>query len=298
MLRDKLGTCRFESRSRKVCFLDSDHLQHLDALLNVVRCNTHTLVVFLTAVTLRRPWCAAEIAATNLSHRRAAVIYTPTFQRPTAEELHIDNVELFSHPSDLKFAEHGVSFGSIAAGLAWLLSDEVPHFTMEPLGSQRSCFEVVVSEIVTFGRPGTFGSADSTTGPLLADALQPDLLLLSVHLESYEACAAAGILTMTLQKNVWAVAPSGMAVLPQLPAGQIHDAVARARAMLVVLSQGSLKCTLQRQVLRAVFAARLSPSEATPATLPDFKFTDVAAFNSLADGALDTEPVEAVKNFS
>ena len=37
------------------CFIDSDHLVHLDDLLDVVRCRVGTLVVVLTSETMRRP---------------------------------------------------------------------------------------------------------------------------------------------------------------------------------------------------------------------------------------------------
>lgn len=43
-------------------FLDSDELDNLEDLLDIVRTSIKTLVVLLTSKTLTRPWCAGEIA--------------------------------------------------------------------------------------------------------------------------------------------------------------------------------------------------------------------------------------------
>ena len=64
---DAAGQARYlqlllKSQSGCSCFIDSDHLVHLDDLLDIVRCRLGTLVVYLTSVTMRRPWCAGEMA--------------------------------------------------------------------------------------------------------------------------------------------------------------------------------------------------------------------------------------------
>jgi hypothetical protein len=58
----RLMKLELEQRLKKPVFLDSDALNNLEDLLEVVRGSIGNLVVLLTAGTLSRPWCAGEIA--------------------------------------------------------------------------------------------------------------------------------------------------------------------------------------------------------------------------------------------
>ena len=48
-------------------FLDSDHLQDLDALIDTVRKDVDVLLIILTEDIFWRPWCAAEITTCVLN---------------------------------------------------------------------------------------------------------------------------------------------------------------------------------------------------------------------------------------
>ena len=43
-------------------FPNSEELQHLDELLNVVRCKGENILIMTTSKILGKPWCLAEIA--------------------------------------------------------------------------------------------------------------------------------------------------------------------------------------------------------------------------------------------
>ena len=47
--------------SKAEVFLDSDQLEELDLIFDIVRCSTQNLVTLLTAETMHRMWCAGEI---------------------------------------------------------------------------------------------------------------------------------------------------------------------------------------------------------------------------------------------
>ena len=53
-------------------FPNSEELQHLDELLNVVRCKGENILIMTTSKILGKPWCLAEIA-------RAEQMTRPTF---------------------------------------------------------------------------------------------------------------------------------------------------------------------------------------------------------------------------
>ena len=50
-------------------FLDSDELQRLDELLDVVRCKSESILIIATSEILCKPWCLAEIAVAEQMNR-------------------------------------------------------------------------------------------------------------------------------------------------------------------------------------------------------------------------------------
>jgi len=69
-------------------FLDSDELDNLDLLLDVVKTETDHLVVILTAGLLQRPWCAAEIATAHRNHVKMLQVTCDDFSsRPSANRM-------------------------------------------------------------------------------------------------------------------------------------------------------------------------------------------------------------------
>ncbi len=59
----------------RLVFIDSDHLDDLDGLFDIVKVRTGRLVVYLTADTLRRPWCVGEV--TTAFHAKVHMLDAP-----------------------------------------------------------------------------------------------------------------------------------------------------------------------------------------------------------------------------
>jgi hypothetical protein len=71
-------------------FLDSDELDDLENVLDIVRCMSKTLVILLTAETLWRPWCAGEIAMGFLNKIPTVLVAYDEYINPTDEDLTVE----------------------------------------------------------------------------------------------------------------------------------------------------------------------------------------------------------------
>eukprot|EP00971_Amphidinium_carterae_P299503 5950472-Amphidinium_carterae.1 len=65
-------------------FIDSDDLRDLDSLFDTIRTSVKNLVLYLTAETLLRPWCVAEVVTSTNAKVQILPVQTPEFLGITA----------------------------------------------------------------------------------------------------------------------------------------------------------------------------------------------------------------------
>ena len=63
-------------RTQQSCFLDTDDLENLYELLDIVKWRIGRLVVYLTSNTFKRPWCAGEVTITHKMHQQLVPVCT------------------------------------------------------------------------------------------------------------------------------------------------------------------------------------------------------------------------------
>lgn len=73
-------------------FLDSDELDDLENVLDIVRCMSKTLTILLTAETLWRPWCAGEITMGFLNKIPTVFVAYDEYVTPTDEDLTVETL--------------------------------------------------------------------------------------------------------------------------------------------------------------------------------------------------------------
>jgi len=289
------------------CFLDSDHLQNLDNLLDTVRCQTGRLVVFLTSDTMRRPWCAAEITTTSETHKRIVRIRTPSFQCPEASECSVKGVLQYVHPAEVNMVELGITVESISKAYNWFLSSEVMEiaFPTELVGTAR--FYQVTQDLsrVSYCPPSNNigNTARQNSGPTvkMKETLEDEMIAVSGHPDKDEAIAAVGIIVSKLQPMVVEFAKRGICCLPNVGANaseEVLHIVVKARAVVIVLSQGSLESSAQLSIILAAMRASAVPGgqEVVPVFTPDFRFPDGSYYESLQNTELTAELALALQS--
>lgn len=240
-----------QQSTRKVCFIDSDHLTNLDTLLDTVKSKVQYLTVFLTRETLKRPWCAGEIATAWMAHKRVVAIWTPSFLPPTDDEVRADTIPSYLAGS-VNLFEYGVTHQIIADAYTWLLAEPMRKIEMSSLGLGREDLRLVLRDLLS-------GAGTSTSAIESTDVtLKPDMLLISTVRRDKEAIATAAILMMKMQRSLQQVCDTGCCLLAEV-AGNVAEgnfqAITSARAVVVILCKGSLDSTEQLQDIVDVMGA-------------------------------------------
>jgi len=89
----RLVKLELEHRLKASIFLDSDELDNLEDLLDIVRCATGHLVVLLTQQTLSRPWCAGEVATAYANDVSTICVAFDDYKEFTQEDLSLKAIE-------------------------------------------------------------------------------------------------------------------------------------------------------------------------------------------------------------
>jgi hypothetical protein len=132
-------------RCNGAVFIDSDHLVNLDTLFDVVRTQTNRLLVYLTASTLRRPWCAGEITVTYRTHQRILVVRTPSFIQPSAGDLEPTSMPTFLEDG-VKLAVYALTDEDVSDALKWVTSTNVSTISLDASGCGAERFRRLVDE--------------------------------------------------------------------------------------------------------------------------------------------------------
>ena len=290
---------QLQQQSHILVFIDSDFLKHLDMLFEIVRLQVKWLVGYLTAETLKRPWCMGEITVALRSHGRLVAVRTPTFQPPTLDQLDPSKLHDFLADGSRELERYGLKDEDVSQALRWICSD-APIVEFEGKGLWR--FRNLAAALCTYAReesqrvPSTPLSVVSSwkfvtrvaftsttrknTLPLVSLDTFADAVLVSTLRGSDEATAAGGILQTFLQ--VWGqFATRSVFMLTEqdpLEYTGLKAAMDSARILVVLLSLGTLANLEQ---LRAMSAAMASPGlQVIPVSLPDFVFPSEDFYSS------------------
>lgn len=255
-------------------FIDSDNLQELDTLFDIVRAKLDTLVVYLTKETLSRPWCAGEICtAGNSSKVRTLVIRTPSFVVPTQEEL--SHLETYLDLSACNLTEYNMPLRLVQESFEKLLKQD--YLELDTKQSGAACFDKLVCDILKTS-PSTINN-ETRKG-----ADEHSSVVISSLPHNDEATAAACILNLKITRDVLALNETGTRLLVDM--GEVIDvvaeAIAKCQAGIVMLSFGTMESSPQlvaiAQLMSTVAQCEAQAPGVIPVTLPGFGFPDAAYF--------------------
>ena len=285
----------------KNVYLDSDNLRDLNELFDVVKSQVQRLVVYLTRDTLRRAWCAGEIAtAFRASKSLSLPVYTPSFVKPTEESM--QNLGSYVDESGCSLAQYGIMWNVVGEAFRSLLDDETQSIRITQTIRFAREFDFVATAILNLG------SMPEWTGdpqPLPGEAGR---VVISAEPGNVEAVAAAGILSYKLMNKLFHIKDAdSLCLVHEKDTGdknQLCSLVACARAVVVLLSQGSMESIDQVLVMVTAMSSRTQTTGAAnnsiPMSLPGFIFPDRQRMQSIVVkvcGDLQAEAQDHMANF-
>eukprot|EP00405_Crypthecodinium_cohnii_P036844 CAMPEP_0206538352 /NCGR_PEP_ID=MMETSP0325_2-20121206/7813_1 /ASSEMBLY_ACC=CAM_ASM_000347 /TAXON_ID=2866 /ORGANISM="Crypthecodinium cohnii, Strain Seligo" /LENGTH=496 /DNA_ID=CAMNT_0054035777 /DNA_START=460 /DNA_END=1950 /DNA_ORIENTATION=- len=282
----------FVQRTRQTCFIDSDHLTNLEELFDVVRCRCGELCVYLTADTLRRPWCAGEITIAWQVHGKVTSIFHPSFTQPEDDSLEVRSIHNYIASADFKLVEYGITDEAVVNAYRWLLNGNKANYYVDHDIIGRKRLEDVVDKVTSSGNsrrtrfgsllnatPYNAGFKSSTSSN--ADVCRQGTVVFSSRRNDDEASATVGILLGQIQASLLEVVPAGYTVLSDLGNEAADEAVAMlasAHVVVVVLTNDSLKTTQQLQVICNAMSEEVP---CIPVSTPSFRFPNSQSFQDL-----------------
>jgi len=255
-------------KTRQSCFIDSDDLKNLDELFDIVKCRVGWLVVYLTSDTLRRPWCAGEITITFQTHQRLVPVRTPSFRPPSDSEL--EDVSTYLDLSDTSLVQYGITNAFISEAFKWLLQKQTVDVRADLIGRAR------IHDVVDGILEASGAAREKNMGRMISTASKShdDMLVVSSDPNDDEAAASVGILVSNIQESILEFVDKGIYVLADqddLSRQDMADAVWGARAVVVILTPGSLSSAEQLQAI--VDAMGVGDSlPVVPMNTPHFRF--------------------------
>merc|ERR1740129_678015 len=135
---------RMTSMTNYRIFLDSDQLEELDLIFDVVRTKTKNLVVLLTPQVLKRPWCAGEITTAYKNNIPIVLVACDDYVLPSEEGL-AELASVWSKQEKYQLGIYGITMSSIKDAYRHLLTLEaIPLMRFSPLEKQ----EAAISEVI------------------------------------------------------------------------------------------------------------------------------------------------------
>lgn len=171
-------------------FLDSDDLNNLDSLTDLVAHKTENLVVLLTSQTLRRPWCAYEIACAVESKVNIVPVACDDFT-PITQEFLVDLDLAWTPAERALLATLGMEISQIRAAYEFLRTLPVIELKRSlRLESQRAVVPGIVSACKGIKKSRNLFlelARDQQEAPLalVADSRDPEMNALKVVVQSF-----------------------------------------------------------------------------------------------------------------
>jgi len=278
-------------KTGKKVFIDSDDLQDLDTLFDTVRVRTDVLVVYATAETLKRPWCAGEIVVASRTKTHLVLVRTPSFTDPSAEEM--ANIAEYLDPSRTILTGYGISTEDVAASYEHLLRSSDVRVFVQNVVPGLGKFTELVDFVLSKRHTHETAPADKLDPVLLTQDSLASLngtVVLSTDPADDEATAAAGILSSLISPELKANQGPDTSLKPLCITVDYHNlndktfgsagseqvvdllctVIANARAVLVLLSKNTLRSPTQVVVvMEAMMLAQnmMAEKSATKASL-------------------------------
>lgn len=260
-------------------FLDSDDVDRLETIIDITGAGTQNLLVLLTSETLKRIWCAAEIAS---SWGSGTNIVQVACDGCVLTHECIDAVPgAWTEEQQTTLANIGISFQSIKDAYMYLLSKAV--ITLDRRGAEvaehERAIQIVLAQCKGLSRnmqrvfsPGT--GSDSISG----FGTNPKVLMLG-DIESSEPGSCCRVMQVLLQaqleEEVQLLNPS----LAVLDMDHLTAVLASANVILVVLTQGVLELS---PFAACVTACALSNAELIPVKAEEtFLYPDPVFYEKL-----------------
>eukprot|EP00971_Amphidinium_carterae_P071790 1419844-Amphidinium_carterae.1 len=252
-------------------FVDSDDLKQIDTLFDTVKSRLRHLVVYLTAETLRRPWCVGEVVSATWAKIRITRVLTPSFS-PVPEEK-LQDPESYVESLGCNLSEYGIQWVHVTEAFRALFSStKCLELNVAAPGSDR--FEQVAAELLS-QRPQPREARQLGQCP-------PAKVILSTDRDSDEANAAASILVAALSEPVFELCSERICVL----ADYIQDMeamrvmVQQATAVILLLTGSCLETEECLRVLCELQICQGSdmPAAAIPVNTADFAFPSAKLF--------------------
>lgn len=260
-------------------FLDSDELDRLDKIFDVVAHESKYVVALLTAETLQRIWCAGELAAAVRSHIELVIVACSDFQRPTEASIGKVGSE-WTDAQKNEVLALGVSLQDIQDAYRAIL--EMPMVLLDrrlPQAEQEALAEAVAQRCPKL-RPTARGAAarfrrsrPASPRERYGASTGESHIAIAGNMEDPEAACVCCILQRLLQAELQsAVAVLGEA-LPQPP----------PPFLLAALTQGVLQ---QASFAVALLAAHRAASVQVVPVVADysFQFPDPSAWDRMQVG--------------
>jgi len=271
------------STSKRLVFIDSDHLKDLDVLFDDVKVRTGRLVVYLTADTLRRPWCLGEITTACRGNVKVVRVVTPCFVPLTVEQCR--DPAIYVDFSGVAFGKYGISMSDIAEALEWFSHGTLPEVLMDDESCGTMRFVFIAIALLANQNSGTAQSTHAKDAvPTVAGACGKVVVSADPHDD--EAIAVAGILGLKIGRHVFNTAAGSIANLHDFDfvhgivgmSGSREDimksvysqVILSSFACVIVLSAKTLACG--EQLYAIAQSQDLHPHCIVPLTSPSFRF--------------------------
>merc|ERR1712117_26441 len=235
MLTSKIG---------QAVYVDTDDLAELDGLLDMLKSRVGTFIAYSTRSTLSKPWCAAEVTVALMTTKcKVLAVQTPSFLPPDEEEL--CDLRQYLQLQACNVEHYGITTAHMTAAFKKLLTpSEVTTIDLPEAVSGTRRFDALVDLI---GCPEKPKQDESQCEPKLSPERMAGTLMVSSDRHSDEATAVVYLLRMKLKSELEDLVPNGMCCLCDF-AGSVDitlGGVASVRAVIVLLSSGTLSCPLQ-----------------------------------------------------
>ncbi|CAE7504291.1 Tg, partial [Symbiodinium sp. CCMP2592] len=175
-------------------FLDSDQLQNLDLLFDIIRTSTKNVVVVLTGELLSRSWCAGEIVTAWKNDIHTVPLLCEGFER-LSDEAQKQIPSLWTPHQVAQLASYGIQLDDVNLAYSWLQHELTP-LQMARFGPVCGREKVVVELMNVCGL-----SSRRTTSKTAGHVSRPRILVLSSYMEA-EYLSTCEVFQILLQAHL------------------------------------------------------------------------------------------------
>ncbi|CAK8993410.1 unnamed protein product [Durusdinium trenchii] len=245
-------------------FLDSDELDDLARIFDIVKADTRSLVVVLTSELLHRMWCAGEIATAHKHQIPIIPLYCDDFGFPDASCI-ATMESVWSEEQRGTLVSHGISMEDIKAAYRSLRT--LPGVDLKRRWSLEAQEDAVLQVLTAVYERGP--RVEVATAPSVKSAK-----VLVCVTEEAEAISAGFILQQMVQTKLQTVT-----FLARTP----EDVFESASFALVILSKGILEDCGFAQILLAIRRASVA---LVPVNDGSFDFPGLEFYQQVQEGNL------------